>query len=143
MTQQTEQSETPSSSIVKVKLKRGTWEVEITCAEDKVRSAVESVLAGLSATSSNEMTGTTPRIERSSNPAHSETCRGLMEKMWIEGWFGEERNLSEVHEELARRGYNYDKTAVSHSLTDLTRENVLTRVGAMRNYRYVQKRPPP
>jgi len=50
--------------------------------------------------------------------------------------------LGEVHEELSRRGYNYDRTAVSHSLTDMVRESILTRVGTMRNYRYIQKRPP-
>jgi hypothetical protein len=29
---------------------------------------------------------------------------------------------------------------VSHSLTDMVREGILTRVGTMRNYRYIQKR---
>ncbi|MEM4398626.1 MAG: hypothetical protein QXV18_02270 [Candidatus Nitrosocaldus sp.] len=33
--------------MVKVRLKRGTWEVEITCREDRVRQVVESVLAGM------------------------------------------------------------------------------------------------
>ena len=62
-------------------------------------------------------------------------------EMWGESWFETARSLSEVHEEIARRGYHYDKTAVSHSLTDLVRENVLFREGNMRNYSYIQKRP--
>jgi hypothetical protein len=70
------------------------------------------------------------------------TCRGLLENLWLEGHFVNERPLGEVHEELSRRGYNYDRTAVSHSLTDMVRENILTRIGTMRNYRYIQKRPP-
>jgi hypothetical protein len=70
------------------------------------------------------------------------TCRGLLESLWLEGHFADERSLGEVHEELSRRGYNYDRTAVSHSLTDMVRENILTRIGTMRNYRYIQKRPP-
>jgi hypothetical protein len=70
------------------------------------------------------------------------TCRGLLESLWLEGYFGSERSLGEVHEELSRKGYNYDRTAVSHSLTDMVRENILTRTGTMRNYRYIQKRPP-
>jgi hypothetical protein len=70
------------------------------------------------------------------------TCRGLLENLWFEGFFVSERSLGEVHEELSRRGYNYDRTAVSHSLTDMVRENILTRIGTMRNYRYIQKRPP-
>jgi hypothetical protein len=70
------------------------------------------------------------------------TCRGLLEILWLEGYFVSERSLGEVHEELSRRGYNYDRTAVSHSLTDMVRENILSRIGTMRNYRYIQKRPP-
>ena len=69
------------------------------------------------------------------------TCRGVLENLWHEGYFVSEKPLAEVHEELSRRGYNYHRTAVSHSLTDMVRESILTRVGAMRNYRYVQKRP--
>jgi hypothetical protein len=70
------------------------------------------------------------------------TCRGLLEKLLLEGYFEKERLLGIIHEELSRRGYNYDRTAVSHSLTDMVRESILTRVGSMRNYRYIQKRPP-
>ena len=70
-----------------------------------------------------------------------DTCRGLLERMWKEGWFASEKTLGEVHEELARRGYHYDRTAVSHALVDLVREGTLFRDGTMRNYRYVQKRP--
>jgi hypothetical protein len=47
-----------------------------------------------------------------------------------------------VDEEIARRGYHYDRTAVAHALTDLVKENILTREGVMRNYTYIQKKPP-
>ena len=70
------------------------------------------------------------------------TCRGLLDTLWQEGYFSAERALGEVHEELGRRGYNYDRTAVSHALTDMVRETILSRVGSMRNYRYIQKKPP-
>ncbi|MCS7116063.1 MAG: hypothetical protein RMJ31_00285 [Nitrososphaerota archaeon] len=122
---------------VKIRLKKGAWEVEITCSEDKIKQAVESVLAGMSS-----VVEASPTL-REEVKRSSLTCRGLIESLWSEGWFSVERSLSEVYEELARRGYHYDKTAVSHSLTDLVRENILTRLGTMRNYRYVQKKPPP
>jgi hypothetical protein len=120
--------------VVTVKLKRGDWEVEITCREDNVKQVVESVLSGMS-----------NKIEKVESK-HVEkrghaTCKGLIEELWKENWFVEEHTLSEVHEELKRRGYNYDKTAVSHALTDLVREGILSRVGTMRAYRYIQKRP--
>ncbi|MGN6351561.1 MAG: hypothetical protein ACTHL3_08880, partial [Candidatus Nitrosocosmicus sp.] len=65
----------------------------------------------------------------------------LIEKIFYEKYFEKEKLLGEVHEELSRMGYNYDRTAVSHSLTDMVREGILTRVGTLRNYRYIQKKP--
>jgi hypothetical protein len=149
------------SEEVSIKLKHGDWEVEITCLESQVKQVVENVLSGLD---SPIMVG--PAIqaqfdelqreigllkhrppetrpdEQKIPPKGGMTCRGLLESLWAEGHFGSERSLGEVHEELSRRGYNYDRTAVSHSLTDMVRENILTRIGTMRNYRYIQKRPP-
>ena len=122
---------------VHIKLRKGGWEIEITCTEDKIKQSVESVLSGVN-TSITEIPTSNEKQVRKGNS----TCRSLIEGMWIEDWFIEERNLSDVHEELARRGYHYDRTAVSHALTDLVRENTLTRVGMMRSYRYIQKKPP-
>jgi hypothetical protein len=120
---------------VTVKLRRGAWEVEITCSEDKLQQAVESVLAGMATRQNVDM----PEIfeERKSG-----TCRGLLQTMWRDGWFSTARGLSNVHDEMGRRGYHYDRTAVAHALVDLVREGYLTREGDMRSYTYVQKVPP-
>ena len=122
---------------VHIKLRKGGWEIEITCIENKIKQSVESVLSGLNTSIVEIPTANGKQVKKGNS-----TCRGLIEGMWREGWFIEERNLSDVHEELARRGYHYDRTAVSHALTDLVRENTLTRVGMMRSYRYIQKKPP-
>jgi hypothetical protein len=150
---------------VKIRLKHGEWEVEVVCIESRVKQVVESVLSSLDVT---KMIG--PEVQSQIDALRREidslktrpigelvpegqqqqkvttksgmTCRGLLENLWFEGHFVSERSLGEVHEELSRRGYNYDRTAVSHSLTDMVRENILTRIGTMRNYRYIQKRPP-
>jgi hypothetical protein len=79
--------------------------------------------------------------EGDSGDRRFETCRGLLVTLWREGWFGSPHSLSEVHEEMSRRGYHYDRTAVAHTLVDLVREGTLFREGSMRNYRYVQRRP--
>ncbi len=134
-------------AIVTVKLKRGAWEVEITCPEDRVKQIVENVLSGLDISIQQEpiATASVPTIAESIVEKRKDQhviCRDLLLVLWQEGWFSSERNLTEVYEELARRGYHYDKTSISHSLADLVRENILTRIGTMRNYRYVQKRPP-
>ncbi|HEX6253595.1 MAG TPA: hypothetical protein VFZ55_05180 [Nitrososphaera sp.] len=152
---------------VKIRLKHGEWEVEVVCIESRVKQVVESVLSSLDTT---KMMG--PEVQSQLDALRREidslksrpigelvqdsqqqqqqkvtaksgvTCRGLLENLWFEGHFVSERSLGEIHEELSRRGYNYDRTAVSHSLTDMVRENILTRIGTMRNYRYIQKRPP-
>jgi hypothetical protein len=71
------------------------------------------------------------------------TCKGIILNLWRESWFGVGRALGEVHGEMGRRGFHYDRTAVAHALVDLVREGVLTREGRPRRYRYVQKRPSP
>lgn len=131
----------PSPPSVTVKLKRGTWEIEITCAPDKVQQAVESVLAGMVSKEPVSIEASLGAAAPDEEGKRFDTCRGLLERLWREGWFASEKTLGEVHEELARRGYHYDRTAVSHSLVDLVREGTLFRDGTMRNYRYVQKRP--
>jgi hypothetical protein len=154
----------------KIKLKYKEWEVEITCVEDKVKNVVENVLTGidiasLSGTNTNneieklkaEIDNIKSKIDTNSTlqiinqkkngvslkelAKNGNTCRSLMEKIFYEKFFENERLLIEVHQELARMGYNYDKTAVSHSLSDMVREGILTRVGTLRNYRYIQKKP--
>ena len=122
---------------VTVRLKRGSWEVEITSAEDRLQQAVESVLAGMSS----KEPPLVDMQDTSTSQRKGETSRGVITNMWKEGWFETPKSLSEVHEEMSRRGYHYDRTAVSHTLVDLVREGSLFRDGSMRNYRYVQKYP--
>ena len=154
----------------KIKLKYKEWEVEITCVEDKVKNVVENVLTGIDIASLSG-TNTDSEIEKlkmeidllkskingdinwqninqkrnsvslKELAKNGNTCRSLMEKIFYEKFFESERLLIEVHQELSRIGYNYDKTAVSHSLSDMVREGILTRVGTLRNYRYIQKKP--
>jgi len=165
-------NESPSSpDEVKIRLKHRDWEVEITCIEKKVREVVENVLSGIDTSNSlnsefsaqiadlrKQVDTLTEQIhlnlsiqKQMTNPVALQTklaqrggitCRGLLQSLWYEGYFGTEKPLGEVHEELSRRGFNYDRTAVSHSLTDMVRENILTRKGTMRNYQYIERKPP-
>ena len=120
-----------------VRLKRGAWEIEITSQEDRVQQAVESVLAGMAS----KEPAFVEAQDSQPDQRRFETCRGLLLTMWREGWFAQPKALSEVHEEMSRKGYHYDRTVVAHSLVDLVREGTLFRDGSMRNYRYVQKHP--
>ncbi len=125
-----------SSTVIHLKLKRGGWEVELDVPEDRVTEVIAKVLAGLNVPASGE------GALQGERPDRGVTCKSLLEQLWREGWFSSLRGLSEVDEELARMGYHYDKTAISHSLTDLVREGMLSREGTPRSYRYVQKKPP-
>ena len=126
---------------ITVRLKRAGWEVEITCEEDQLQKAIESVLSSLSAAPQSAPLST-PFSDERQETGSKKTVRGLLLELWGESWFSEARSLSEVHEEIARRGYHYDKSAVSHSLTDLVKESILSRQGDIRNYAYIQKKPP-
>lgn len=121
--------------LIRVKLKKGGWEIEVECPEDRIAEVISKVLAGVGQQP-------TPTVEPSTI-SKGVTCKSLLEGLWREGWFAEPRSLSEVDMELGRRGFHYDRSAISHTLTDLVREGVLTREGSPRNYRYVQKKPPP
>jgi hypothetical protein len=123
---------------IRVKMKIGEIEFEIECQEDQLQTTVDKILSTVT-----EKMKETPLIsERTAAPARAETCKGIIQKLWEEGWFGEAKGLSEVHTELARRGFHYDRTAVAHALIDLVKDGVLTREGKPRRYQYAQKRPP-
>ena len=96
--------ESGQKGAVTVRLKRGSWEIEITCAPDRVQQAVESVLAGMSSKEPAVMTPAGDAESVGGQDRKFGTCRGLLISMWKEGWFGAPKQLSEVHEELARRG---------------------------------------
>ena len=125
--------------LVRVKVRVAGMEFEIEAPSDKIQEAVDQVLSV--ALKHGPSLG--PRGAEPAPPSVGPmTCKGLIKALWQEGWFREPRGLGEVHEEMARRGWHYDRTAVAHALLDLVREGVLTRQGRPRRYRYVQKRPP-
>jgi len=115
---------------IRLKMKVGNLEFEIECREDQLKEAVEKILSTV-----------TEHAKETVVPA--ETCKGLIQGLWSEGYFASHKGLGDVHSELARRGYHYDRTAVAHALVDLVREGLLTREGRPRRYYYAQKRPPP
>ena len=123
---------------IRVKIKVGQIEFEIECQEDQLQATVDKILSTVT-----EKLKETPLIsERTAAPPRAETCKGIIQKLWEEGWFSEAKGLSEVHSEMAKRGFHYDRTAVAHALIDLVKDGILTREGKPRRYQYAQKRPP-
>ena len=125
---------------VRVKMKVGNVEFEIEGTPSQVQATIENILSTITKKEYATELAVTP--EREMRPARAETCKGLIQMLWSEGWFASPRGLGEVHGEMARRGYHYDRTAVAHALLDLVKDGILTRDGRPRRYRYAQKRPP-
>jgi len=120
-------------------MKVGEIEFEIECQEDQLQPTVDRILSTVT-----EKLKESPMMgARVAQPPRAETCKGIIQKLWEEEWFSTAKGLSEVHSELARRGFHYDRTAVAHALIDLVKDGVLNREGRPRRYQYAQKRPPP
>ncbi len=131
-------TEKPQKPPIRVKMKIGDIEFEIESQEDQLQSAVDKILSTVT-----EKIKDTRLTERAVPPPRAETCKGVIQKLWEENWFAHPRGLSEVHSEMARKGFHYDRTAVAHALIDLVKDGILTREGKPRRYQYAQKRPPP
>lgn len=131
-------TETETKPPIRVKMKIGDVEFEIECQEDQLQATVAKILS----TITERLKETQMITERTASPPRAETCKGVIQKLWNDGWFSAAKGLSEVHSELARRGFHYDRTAVAHALIDLVKDGVLTREGKPRRYQYAQKRPP-
>jgi len=121
-------------------MKIGNIEFEIEAQPDQIQTAVNQILSTVTEHSKN--INLTQPAERQASLPRAETCRGVIQKLWEENWFSEPRGLDDVHTELARKGFHYDRTAVAHALVDLVKDNILTRIGKPRRYQYAQKRPP-
>jgi len=122
---------------IRVKMKVGTVEFEIEGTVEQANEAVGKFLQTVT-----EKLKETPLITEKETGPSRETCKVIIQRLWEEGWFSSGRGLGEVHSEMARRGFHYDRTAVAHALIDLVKDGVLNREGRPRRYQYVQKRPP-
>ncbi len=123
---------------IHLKMKVGAIEFEIECREDQVKQVVDEVLSSVTDYASKPIA----QPEQPQKRVRPDTCRGIVERLLREGWFAEPRALADVHSEMARIGYHFDRTAVAHTLSDMVREGLLTREGRARRYFYTQKRPP-
>ena len=125
---------------IRIKMKVGSLEFEIECAENQVKEMVDKVLSSVTDYANKPLPKLEPNFQASS--LRAETCRGVIERLWMEGWFSEQRSLNDVDKEMVRIGYHYDRTAIAHVLLDLVRDGILTREGRAKRYMYTQKRPP-
>ena len=131
------QTEPIAKPPIRVKMKVGNLEFEIECQEDQLEESIRKILLTVK-----ESGQPVTMTERFTPPTRAETCKGVIQRLWSEGWFANSRSLDEVYNQMALIGYHYDRTAVAHALIDLVKEGILGRDGRPRRYRYAQKRPP-
>ena len=129
---------------IKVEIVIGPATVRVEAPPDKLEEAVKNAISALKSAlpqlgAEVERGGAVMAKPERRKP--SPTCSGLLRGLIEEGWFDQPRTLSEVVQELAKRGYHYDSTAVSHSLLDLVRERALIREGVPRRYTYRKAEP--
>jgi hypothetical protein len=129
----------PTKPPIRVKMKIGEIEFEIESQEDQLQTAIDRILSTVTP-KLREMQAIT--AEKAAATPRAETCKGIIQKLWEENWFATPRGLSDVHSEMARRGFHYDRTAVAHALIDLVKDGILSREGKPRRYQYAQKKPP-
>jgi hypothetical protein len=123
---------------IRLKMKVGNLEFEIECQQNQLEESVKRILGTVTQYSQEPLLNP----ERTMPAPRAETAKGLIQDLWQEGWFSTPRGLGDVHSEMARKGFHYDRTAVAHALVDLMKEGVLNREGKPRRYLYAQKRPP-
>ena len=135
MTEQPQSTPQP----IKVKMKVGNLEFDIEGTPEQLEEAMKRILSTVTDY------GKQPVIvaEAGKQATRAETCKGVIQRLWAEGWLASSRSLDEVYNQMALMGYHYDRTAVAHALIDLVKEGILGRDGRPRRYRYAQKRPPP
>lgn len=126
---------------IKVEIVLGPATIRVEAPPDQVEEAVRNAIAALKSALpqlGSELERGRATMAKPEKPKRKPlpTCSGLLRNLIEEGWFDQPRTLSEVVQELAKRGYHYDPTAVSHSLLDLVRERTLIREGAPRRYTY-------
>ncbi|MEM4021617.1 MAG: hypothetical protein QXI18_04530 [Nitrososphaerota archaeon] len=110
--------------------------------EEAVRNAVAALRSALPELGANEvLAGSSMAKPEKARRRPAPTCSELIRGLISEGWFDQPRTLSEVVQELAKKGYHYDSTAIAHSLLDLVREKALVREGIPRRYAYRKPSP--
>ncbi|MEM2904314.1 MAG: hypothetical protein QW057_00145 [Candidatus Bathyarchaeia archaeon] len=130
-----------TAGTIRIKLKIGNVEAEIQCEEAQLKKAVEDFIDAVQEKTS--QVGGQPTATPAVEPlTRLNTCRSVLLTLWQERFFEEGRSLSESHDEMSRRGYHYDRSAVAHTLAELVRDGILSREGKKGEYLYVQKRPP-
>lgn len=122
-----------SDKKVKIRLNIKGIDIELEAEPGQIKKVITEVIDSLKSLDIDQ--------EALGREFYASSCKEAVEKLWREGWFSRPRRLSEVYEELSRRGFNFDRSAVSHALSSLMREGILTRIGRERRYEYVQKVP--
>lgn len=125
---------------LRFRIRSGDFEVELEGDSEYVKSTFESLLKDL-------YTKIKPLRPSVSIPVSVEalegelpsTIVGRIEYLVKSGFFDQPQKLSNIVEELTRRGFPYDVKTVDNALRTLLRKMVIRRLGVRGRYEYVIK----
>ena len=121
----------------RIKTKRGT-EIEI----ESDKETVKEIVAFLQKREEQEARSREFMIHRRDELVHGRPPATLTEaitKLKSEGFFKKKRTISDIKNELARKGFHYPSTTLSAVLIHLLRKGELGRLKEDKQWRYVQR----
>ena len=121
----------------KIKTKRGT-EIEI----DSDANTVKEIVAFLQKKEEQEARFFEQMTYRRNDLMHGRPPSSLTEaiaKLKAEGFFKGKRNISEIKEELSKKGFHYPTTTLSAVLLHILKKGELGRLKEDKQWRYVQR----
>ena len=121
----------------KIKTKHGS-EIEI----ESDKETIKDIIIFLQRKEEHEERFKDYFAQRRNALAHGRQPSGVTEaiiKLKSEGFFKEKRNLSDIKNELARKGFHYPTTTLSAILIHLLRKGELGRLREDKQWRYVQR----
>jgi len=122
---------------LRFRIRSGDFEVELEGDSNYVKPTFEKLLEDLRSKTKPAMIQIPAAVPEETLEGLPSTITGRIEYLVKSGFFDQPRKLSDVVQELARRGFPYDVKTVDNSLRILLRRALIRRLGVRGHYEYV------
>jgi len=122
---------------LRFRIRSGDFEVELEGDSNYVKPTFEKLLEDLRSKTKPAMIQIPAAVPEETLEGLPSTITGRIEYLVKSGFFDQPRRLSDVVQELARRGFPYDVRTVDNSLRILLRRTLIRRLGVRGHYEYV------
>jgi len=122
---------------LRFRIRSGDFEVELEGDSNYVKPTFEKLLDDLRSKTKPATIQIPAAVPEETLEGLPSTITGRIEYLVKSGFFDQPRRLSDVVQELARRGFPYDVKTVDNSLRILLRRTLIRRLGVRGHYEYV------